>query len=123
MSEITLRIDSVLSEKGISKKEFYEKCGITSAAYSQWNTGKTEPKASSLKRISAFLNTNYEWIKFGTGQKEAPAQEGERQISDSDIKFALFGDTAEIDDADLEDVKRYAAFVKERKLAKKNGAT
>ena len=47
-----------------------------------------------------------------------PTQEGERKISDADIKFALWGDSRDIDDEDLEDVRRYAAFVAERKKKK-----
>lgn len=52
------------------------------------------------------------------GEKEkAPAVSGER-MSDDELKFALWGDSAEMDDADLDDVKRYAAFIRERKKGK-----
>lgn len=79
MSEVTKRIDNVLREKGISKKDFYEACDITSSAYSQWNTGKTEPRTAKLKEISNYLNIMYEWLAFGVGKKEkAPTPEGER---------------------------------------------
>ncbi len=50
-----------------------------------------------------------------TGEEKALAHKSESQMSDDDIKFALWGDATDIDDADLEDVKRYAAFVRERK--------
>lgn len=42
-------------------------------------------------------------------------------MTNEQLKFALFGETDVIDDADLEDVKRYADFVRERK-EQKNGA-
>lgn len=80
MSDITIRINETLKEMDISKGEFYEKCKITSSAYSQWNTEKTVPKASSLKRISDFLNVNYQWLQFGTGEKRKsppPKKDGE----------------------------------------------
>ena len=48
-------------------------------------------------------------------KEKAPAPEGERKVSDEDIKFAIWGDTSNITDDDLEDVKRYAAFIRERK--------
>lgn len=60
-------------------------------------------------------------VQTMTGQQKTEAHT--EAPDDTALKFALFGDTTEIDDADLEDVKRYAAFVKERKLAKKNGVT
>ncbi len=53
-----------------------------------------------------------------TGNEKAPTPEGERKISDDDIMFALWGDSDDVDKDDLEDVKRYAAFVRERKKQK-----
>lgn len=50
--------------------------------------------------------------------KEAPAESGKRSVSDDDIMFALWGDTDDVDKDDLDDVKRYAAFVRERKRKK-----
>lgn len=47
--------------------------------------------------------------------KKKPAQAGEQTISDEDIMFALWGDTTEVSKEDLEDVKRYAAFIRDRK--------
>ena len=38
-----------------------------------------------------------------------------RKITDSELKFALWGDADTMDDADLEAVRQYAAFIKERK--------
>lgn len=37
---------------------------------------------------------------------------------DAELIFALWGDTEDIDEKDLEDVKRFAAFIKERKQDK-----
>ena len=47
-----------------------------------------------------------------------PFQKQNRQISDKDLMFALWGDTSEVDEADLADVKAYAKFVRERKKNK-----
>lgn len=51
-------------------------------------------------------------------QREAAAQRGDLarySTSDEELMFALFGDTEGITEQDLEDVKRFAAFIKERK--------
>ena len=42
------RIERVLVEKGLSKEEFYAKSGISSASFSQWNTGVHKP---TLKKV------------------------------------------------------------------------
>ena len=51
--------------------------------------------------------------------KIAPTQKGEREISDNDIKFALFGGDGEITDAMYDEVKRFAQMVKLREEAEK----
>lgn len=48
-------------------------------------------------------------------KEKVPTIEGERSVSDEDVMFALWGDTSDITEADLADVKRYAAFLRERK--------
>ena len=118
-SPIVSRINGLLAEKGISKRDFYQDCGITSASYSLWNTGKTTPRMRNLEIIAEYLGTTTDYLLTGLGEKEkAPTQEGERQISDDDIMFALWGDSDDVDKDDLDDVKRYAAFVRERKKKK-----
>lgn len=51
--------------------------------------------------------------------KKAPTVSGERSVSDDEIKFALFGGDGEITDAMYEEVRRFAAFVKQREADKK----
>ena len=49
-------------------------------------------------------------------KNKAPTGTGER-MSDDELKVALFG-SLDIDNADLDDVKRYAAFVCDKKRGK-----
>lgn len=71
------RIEALLKEQGISKENFYKSCNITSAAYSQWNTGKTVPREKSLRRIAAFLGVSYEYLTTGDTTKNGPAEDDE----------------------------------------------
>lgn len=50
-------------------------------------------------------------------QREAATHGGHSRFSplDEALIFALWGDTEDIDEKDLEDVKRFAAFIKDRK--------
>lgn len=50
---------------------------------------------------------------------KAPTPEGERTVSDEDIKFALFGGDGDITDAMFDEVKRFARMVKLREEAEK----
>lgn len=69
-ADVVVRIDTLLAEKGIPKGEFYADCGITSSAYSQWRTGKTMPKISTLETVAEYLGVNVEYLLTGLGEKE-----------------------------------------------------
>jgi len=53
---LTNRIEAILFERGISKAQFYHDCGITSAAFSQWRTGKTYPRRSKIEFIARYFD-------------------------------------------------------------------
>ena len=69
-SPIVSRINGLLAEKGISKRDFYQDCGITSASYSLWNTGKTTPRMKNLEVIADYLETTTDYLLTGLGEKE-----------------------------------------------------
>lgn len=66
--------------------------------------------------ISDALGVSFD---FMLGKEKAPTASGERSVSDDELKFALWGNCEDISDDDLADVRRYAAFVRERKKDKK----
>lgn len=79
-SPIVARINTLLAQKGIQKKDFFSACGITSATFSQWNTGEIKsPRKKSLKRVADFLGVSVEYLLYGDGaeKESAPATEGE----------------------------------------------
>lgn len=96
-----------------------ETLGYANGTIGKWAKAKRGAPLEKVIEVSTALGTTPDYLMTGETKTRTPVEAPD----DSALKFALFGDTAEIDDADLEDVKRYAAFVKERKLAKKNGAT
>ena len=84
---IVKRIDLRLVELGISKSEFYKRSGISSASYSQWNTGKYNPSPDKLRKASDFLGVSYDYLVNGTPaetKKEPLAVNGEK-LSDAEV--------------------------------------
>ena len=94
----------MLAKKNISKAEFYEKCNLTSASYSNWNTGKTRPKMKNIEKIARFLGVTSEYLLYGDGEekesapdpktegvKKVPAIEGEgyTELQKAAIQFVL----------------------------------
>ena len=130
-SPIVNRINGILAEKGISKRDFYQNCGITSASYSQWNTGKTIPRMKNLEIISEYLGTTTDYLLTGLGDKEkTPALKDKHnqqpELDDEQLKVAYFRGadpslTKEDLDAMWEDAKNFRDFILEKKRREKHG--
>ena len=75
------RIELRMAELNMSKQSFYEKSGISSASYSQWNTGAYKPSVKKIKSAAKALDTSVEYLLTGAGpgdiKKERPAENGE----------------------------------------------
>ena len=87
-SPIVARINALLAAKGIPKQQFYKDCSITSASYSLWNTGKTNPSMKNLKIIAEYLGVSVadllpdeELVPQEGIKKERPA-DGEARVCD-----------------------------------------
>ena len=72
ISAMLTRIEIRMAELGMSKEEFYEKSGISSASFSQWNTGVHKPTKKKLGQAAAALSVSLEYLLTGE-QKEKPA--------------------------------------------------
>lgn len=75
------RIELRMAELNMSKQLFYEKSGISSASFSQWNTGAYKPSVKKIKSAAKALDTSVEYLLTGAGpgdiKKERPAENGE----------------------------------------------
>ena len=112
-SPIVSRINGLLAEKGISKRDFYQDCGITSASYSLWNTGKTTPRMKNLEVIADYLETTTDYLLTGLGEKEkAPTQEGEREIGFDDSTYAFYEESKDLPDEKKKMLLEMARFMK-----------
>lgn len=112
-SPIVSRINGLLAEKGISKRDFYQDCGITSASYSLWNTGKTTPRMKNLEVIADYLETTTDYLLTGLGEKEkAPTQEGEREIGFNDFTYAFYEESKDLPDEKKKMLLEMARFMK-----------
>ena len=53
--DLTAIVDAELARQHISKMQFYEECGISSATFSQWKNGIYEPSYPKIQAIERFL--------------------------------------------------------------------
>lgn len=112
------------SQKGVLPTRAAIEAGISKSLVTKWkSSGVQVPSPDVLRKLSVYfgvpiselLNEDSDYSDSSSNNEKTPTENGEREISKDDLKFALWGDSSEIDDADLDDVLRYAAFIKERK--------
>lgn len=105
---------TLCEKKGVSCHKAALDIGLSNATPTIWKKRNITPKGDTLSKIAEYFGVSIDYL-LGSECEKKPTENGEREISKDDLKFALWGDSSEIDDADLDDVLRYAAFIKERK--------
>ena len=65
VQSVIRRIEIRLAEIGMTKQEFYEKSGISSGSFSQWNTGKHAPSIKKVQRAAGVIGVTTEYLLYG----------------------------------------------------------
>lgn len=114
-----MRIKEIREARNIMQKKMAADIGLAANTLSQYENGKREPDIETTKRIAEYLGVSVDTLVGGEGIENAPGGEAGREVGDEDIKFALFGGGGEITDAMYEEVRNFAAYVKQREAEKK----
>ena len=112
------KFQQLCKAKGVSCHKAALDIGLSNATPTNWKKRGLTPKGETLSRIAEYFGVTVGYL-LGTETENAPTGKGERTVSDDDIKFALFGGDGEITDAMYEEVRRFAAYVKQREAEKK----
>lgn len=111
-------IEQLCSERGIKPGRLCAELGISRGTLSDLKASRTKKlSAENIAKISAYFGVSADRL-LGKETEKIPVESGKRTVSDDEIMFALWGDADDVDKGDLEDVMRYAAFVRERKRRK-----
>lgn len=105
-------------KRGVSPTKATVEIGLSRTIGTKWKTTGATPQGETLSKIADYFGVSVDYLLGNEPKAKTPAETGERTVSDEDIMFALWGDTDDVDEDDLDDVKRYAAFVRERKNKK-----
>lgn len=107
------------NQKGVSPSRAAIDAGISKSLVTKWkNNNAKDPSPDVIRKLSKYFNISVSELLDEETEK-ASTENGERQMSDEELKFALWGDCTDVSDDDLDDVRRYAAFVRERKKDRK----
>lgn len=113
MSDLYNRIETLCRERKVSITTVCKESGASRASLSDLKMGRKQSlSAETLSKLANWFGVSIDYL---LGAENAPGESPRRKITDAELKFALFGDCESITDADLADVQRYAAFVRERK--------
>jgi transcriptional regulator with XRE-family HTH domain len=96
-------------EHGISPSNLAVRLGISKGTFSNWKRG-AEPLNPTKKKIADYFGLSVS--ELTSGKTNTPA--GKADVTEDDIKFALFGGDRDVTDAQWEEVKRFAAYIRER---------
>lgn len=110
------RFEDLCKQKGVSKQRACIDCGLSRTAWNKWKAGAI-PNGDAVQSLADYFGVTTDYLLTGEETKNAPTQEGERKVSDDDIKFALWG-TREIDDDVLDRVRQFAKFAQENEKNK-----
>ena len=110
------RFKALCDERNISVYRACTDIGLNRSAVAKWKAGG-RPNGTTAAKLADYFGVTTDYLLEQTDER-IPA-ESVRAVSDEDIKFALFGGDGEITDAMYEEVKQFAAFVKQREAGKK----
>ena len=132
--EIGSLIRRLRREQGMTQQQLAKRLGIPYQSIGQWERGMRNPKIETLQAIADAIGVSLDYllgnvsdpffvldtekIKADINSYEndpEPSQPARPEVTDDDIKFALFGGAGEITDEMFEEVKRFARFLKQER--------
>lgn len=111
MDIVVERIVECIGPRHGAVKELADALGVHPNVITAWKNGSLKSYRKYLPEIAVFFDVSVEWLTGQTDTKKDPAAQSD-EVSEDAIKFALFGGNCT--DAQYEEVKQFARFIKER---------
>lgn len=102
------RFKALCDNRKISCKKAAEDIGLSNSITTKWKKTGATPQGDTLQKIAEYFEVTIDYL---LGNEKEPATLEGGELEDT-LKFALFG--GEASDAQFEEVKRFAQFIKER---------
>ena len=119
------KLRELRKKSGESQYDLAKILSVAQSTVGNWESGKRQPDFDMAVKLAKHYNTTTDYLIGGNdaltppnAEKTATGDGDGQSISDSDLKFAFWGQT-DIDDELLNDVREYARFVKQRKDAQR----
>lgn len=131
MSLLKTRLRELRKERKMTQKQVAALIGITESTYCGYETGKRQPDIQKIAELSKIFGVSSDYLlgnvsdpffvldnekikaEINSYEKDPePSQTARPEVTDEDIKFALFGGAGEITDEMYDEVKEFVKFVK-----------
>lgn len=110
---IAQKIKALRKQAHLTQTELGDMLGVKKNAVSKWECGRVEDiPAGKIKAMARIFDVQPSYLI--DNESDAPLPRPDAEVTDAEVKFALFGGDAEITDEMYEEVKQFAAFVKAR---------
>lgn len=120
---------AIRKQHDMTQADLARALGVAESAISMWELGRRNPDREMMEQIADYFNVDMDYLfgrsdipnayqfrlKDKTGRVLAV---GSADDVKSALRFALWGDAEEMSDADVEDVLKYAEFVRQKKQGK-----
>ena len=107
------RFKALCDGKGISVYKACTDIGLNRSAVAKWKNGGS-PNGTTAAKLADYFGVTTDYLLGKTDLRP----EAKPTVSDEDIKFALFGGDGDITDEMYDEVKRFAAYVRQREKNK-----
>lgn len=106
--DIGANIRALRKKRQLTQKQLASRAGISQSALSdiESQVSNKRPSSTTIQLLATALGCTVAELMGETVET--------RNATDEEIKFALFGGDQEITDAQFEEVKRFAQYVRER---------
>lgn len=85
---------ALCERKGVSPNKALTDCGISRTSTAKWREGAI-PRGVTLQKLADYFGVTTDYLLIGEETKKAPTQEGERKLTDREIKAAFLGGLAD----------------------------
>lgn len=107
-----MNLDDYMRSKGVTRGDLSRGTGIPYTTISNWLQAARFPRPEQLDKISKYLGVSRADL-LDDGLEEY--EKAQRPVSRQDLMFALWDGAEDMDIEDLQDVVKYAEFVRARK--------
>lgn len=95
VQEIIRRVEMLIAQKNMKKKDFYSASGVSSSLYSQYNTGRTRPSLTSVAGMANALDVSLETLIDNLPKSESGGQMFQYpSVAEDTVSFPVIGGVA-----------------------------